>query len=509
MAEPDLFSSPSPNPEIPPTPDPAPSNDEETAKQTGELRPTQKEQRHTIGGKRFSITPLSSNLDELIYDNASVDLSEPRDREDHDSGDDLGEGSLTDDESYLIETDSDSDVGDSRAGSSSLNSFDITQNIMGALDVSPSQTSYTAPTPKAVDVKREKKRRQREREAVIKGEELRIEKHRNDAQKVIRSMLLMRRAILAANILRTYGLINFFAMKAATNIQRISRGHMGRKKVKAMAGDYVSNLSLKLLAVRCGGLENLVEYVKTLEEANAKLLLDLGEAKSKLMLGTSSGLSSPQKSAAVAESAMSMSQNPKRKAKKWLLFERVGQQWEEKKLSRHAHQRLDVIQATSRVSKEERALERAEKKKFIERTGKGAPNPKVEKVPSVVVKDPIGEIEEIEGKRGLTGDIELEQEEEEEKGKLSVENDDNENGNTGVLQPPNLKPTTQTPLAPPEVDTAAAAPAPLPGDISVASSQSLDVVMQWRLSRGYGLDFYQIKSSGRAKKKKKGRKALL
>ncbi|GMH48572.1 hypothetical protein TL16_g00322 [Triparma laevis f. inornata] len=517
------------------------------------------EKRHTIGGKRFSITPLQSDL-LLFNDDGSHEMSEEGIEENGDDSDtDQSEKSdapsinsnLTDEESYAVDTDSDIEGlgldGESVDGSkgsskrlpfsqyqpeaddsSSQGSFDITLNIMSTLKESLSPSSkqrYEAPTPKASDVKIKKKEKKKQRRSSRAVAMKKDHQRKEAAATKIKYLLYIRRALNLVRFLRLNPhLLKAGGHSAALTVQRFVRGCFGRRRVQVLRGEYVFNPNLEMLILRHGGANGLLNYVKKLEQENEQLLLDIANVNTKnLLTGGGFSIKRPQTEGAdlpepqifYSDKPLPLSFDTKKlppREKKYLLYKKDGKSnaWVEQKLSIHGEHRLDVIQSTSLVKKEEKKKDRKVKKEFMERTGKGMPNPKIEMVSEVIMRDPVREVEEIEGRRGLVGDIEEEVVEVEEKKvetvketikEVNVEPEEEEEEEEKIPQM-----TIIAPILPPPTELTPAKTFDANSSKTSNDSPQLDAVMQWRMQRGYLADMLPSETKGKKTTKTKNKK---
>ncbi len=422
---------------------------------------------HTIGGKRFSITPLMTNLDDL-NDDMSLSLSEEGEHSDSASSSSAS-SAISEEESYAVTTsDSDNDDAslkgkrlpftygnDSPDASPSEASFDVTKDALPAYDI---------PTPTAHEVKQRKKSVRKQRRASHRIALTVEERRRNRAATKIRTLLFIRRARLLARFLRANPNLIQQGQARAISIQASWRGKLARKRVAVLRGDYVFNPNLEQKILQHGGQRALLEYIKQLEDENRQLLLDIANMNAKQLLLGCSGANRSQTS-----NISILPHKSGNHSKKWLLYRRDDelQTWVEQKFSKHAQHRLDILRETSIVRKAGKGARQSEARKKIQEKK----IPKVEAVPVVTVLSPRTEVKTIEAKRGIAEDIAVESD-------AQIEDEaDSGNQKFEKEQEREIQERNMVPNAP--VDSRNAPE-------TKAVSTNVDVVMRWRLKRGYG-----------------------
>ncbi|GMH69902.1 hypothetical protein TrRE_jg2144, partial [Triparma retinervis] len=385
--------------------------------------------------------------------------------------------------------------------------------------ISPNSAArYAAKTPKVKDLKKKKRDMRRKRRAK------KDKKRRHKAAITIRGLLLIRRARVVARFLRENPDLRK-SSKEVVKIQSLLRGNSDRKKVKVLNGDYVANAGIETLKGQHNGERGLCEYVRRLEEENRQLLLDLANVNSMtLLLGAGQRKRGKGEEEGGGRAVPAPGRRRGGKKDRWCLYKLDVDSgaFVEVKLGYAGLRRLDVIAEQNSIRKIEKEEERREREKrrgeeMLEREGR-----RREEEEAVVKKEtsPMEEIEIIEGRRGIEGDINVEEHEEGvaekvgEEGKKGEETEEEihmrkldmdkrkqklEQEVDTEAQPEPETESEQSQTEPPRTQISAPKPHVPPPK---KEEEELDVVLQWRQNRGYG--FGDASLNKKKKKKKKG-----
>ncbi|GMI21531.1 hypothetical protein TrCOL_g9946 [Triparma columacea] len=380
--------------------------------------PVDNEHRHTIGGKRYSMTPLMSNLTLDIDQTSDASLSVSEEGE-HDDSDEEGysdsvKSNLTDEESYAVSTSGSENEGSpdrlpfsayAPSPSHSEASFDVTKDVTDGVISPNSAARYAAKTPKVKEMKLKKKAARRKRH---KKKE---DKKRHLAATTIRGLLLIRRARVVARFLRENPDLKKNE-KDIVKIQSLLRGNSDRKKVAVINGDYVANAGLEVLKGQHNGERGLCEYIRKLEEENRQLLLDLANVNSMNLLTGPWKEKGKEEGGERKERLQPPGRRKGGKKQKWCLYKLDGDTgaYVEVKLGYAGLRRLDIIAEQNSVRKVEKEEGRKEREKRREMERREMEAVKREEDEIIIKKEvsPMEEVEAIEGRRGIEGDIEVE-----------------------------------------------------------------------------------------------------
>jgi len=339
------------------------------------------------------------------------------------------------------------------------------------------------------------------------------------AANFMKGILLIRRARLLARFLRANPDLKG-SEREIVKIQALLRGNSDRKMLKVQNGDYVPNAGLMVLKGQHGGEKGLCEYVRRMEEENRQLLLDIANVSAMNLLTGPAGSRKKEEEGMggnLRPPTENLRGNTKGKKQRWILYkldEDTGA-YAEVKLGYAGLRRLDVIASQNSVRKIEREeskreLEKRRERERIEKEHERREEEEGERKKEISPKE---EVEEIEGRRGIEGDIEVEKEEEAEGGE--EQNEETQKGSEAAESAPESEPEPEpepefsldpsgSPDPSPEDSPEISTPMPqAPAPIAKEEKEEVDIVLQWRQSRGYGLGGDSSSFSKKKKKKKK------